>query len=72
MAPKAQTNFAKPKSSAYKDKTKPADVRLSNIQAAKGNGRIWWWKFKWNLLYWFLKRVISAEWVLVDSVLSEI
>ncbi|CAD7080020.1 unnamed protein product [Hermetia illucens] len=35
MAPKAQTNFAKPKSSAYKDKTKPADVRLSNIQAAK-------------------------------------
>lgn len=28
--------FVKPQAGAYKDKTKPADVRLSNINAAKG------------------------------------
>lgn len=28
---------AKPKGQAFKDKSKPADIRLSNINAAKGN-----------------------------------
>ena len=26
----------RPKTSAYKDKSKPTDIRLSNIRAAKG------------------------------------
>lgn len=37
MAPKAGGDSLKPNSSVYKDKSKPADVRLSNINAAKGN-----------------------------------
>lgn len=36
MAPKAKAVFAKPKGAAFKDKSKPADVRSSNINAAKG------------------------------------
>lgn len=36
MAPKANFVPVKPKGQAFKDKSKPADVRLSNIQAAKG------------------------------------
>lgn len=36
MAPKLQTGLVKPKSAAFKDKSKPADVRSSNINAAKG------------------------------------
>lgn len=36
MAPKAKTVSFKPKAQAFKDKSKPTDVRLSNIQAAKG------------------------------------
>lgn len=37
MAPKISSkNVAKPHSQAYKDKSKPADVRSSNINAAKG------------------------------------
>lgn len=28
--------MVKPQAGAYKDKSKPADVRLSNINAAKG------------------------------------
>ncbi|GAB0091315.1 T-complex protein 1 subunit delta [Sergentomyia squamirostris] len=35
MAPKNQLVRAKPQASAYKDKSKPADIRLSNINAAK-------------------------------------
>lgn len=37
MAPKAASIMAKPKGAAFKDKSKPADVRSSNINAAKGN-----------------------------------
>lgn len=36
MAPKARTVGIKPKAQTFKDKSKPTDVRLSNIQAAKG------------------------------------
>lgn len=36
MAPKAGNVALKPKGQAFKDKSKPTDVRLSNIQAAKG------------------------------------
>lgn len=36
MAPKGGLVKAKPVSQAYKDKSKPADVRSSNINAAKG------------------------------------
>lgn len=36
MAPKGVTVKAKPVGQAYKDKSKPADVRSSNISAAKG------------------------------------
>lgn len=32
-----QVQLQKPKTGAYKDKSKPADVRGSNINAAKGN-----------------------------------
>ncbi|KAH8391992.1 hypothetical protein KR215_012133 [Drosophila sulfurigaster] len=35
MAPKAKTVGIKPKAQTFKDKSKPTDVRLSNIQAAK-------------------------------------
>ncbi|XP_055382730.1 T-complex protein 1 subunit delta [Condylostylus longicornis] len=35
MAPKAPVNAAKPNGVVYKDKSKPADVRRSNINAAK-------------------------------------
>lgn len=35
MAPKAGGDSTKPNSSVYKDKSKPADIRLSNINAAK-------------------------------------
>lgn len=35
MAPKGVV-ARKPQGQAYKDKTKPADVRASNINAAKG------------------------------------
>lgn len=37
MAPKGGPVKAKPIGQAYKDKSKPADVRTSNISAAKGN-----------------------------------
>lgn len=36
MAPKAAAVNIKPTAKAFKDKSKPTDVRLSNIQAAKG------------------------------------
>lgn len=36
MTPKLDNVMMKPKGQAFKDKSKPADVRLSNIQAAKG------------------------------------
>lgn len=36
MAPKSVAAKLKPVGQAYKDKTKPDDVRSSNIQAAKG------------------------------------
>ena len=36
MAPKGGLVKAKPVGQAYKDKSKPADVRSSNIGAAKG------------------------------------
>lgn len=36
MAPKAGGDAAKVNSSVYKDKSKPTDIRLSNISAAKG------------------------------------
>lgn len=36
MAPKSGATMVKPKSAAFKDKSKPADVRTSNINAAKG------------------------------------
>lgn len=36
MAPKGGPVKIKPVGQAYKDKTKPADVRSSNISAAKG------------------------------------
>lgn len=36
MAPKGALVRPKPVSQAFKDKTKPADVRSSNISAAKG------------------------------------
>lgn len=36
MAPKAGTVARKPVGQAFKDKSKPQDVRLSNIHAAKG------------------------------------
>lgn len=36
MAPKAGGDSAKVNSAVYKDKSKPADIRLSNINAAKG------------------------------------
>lgn len=36
MAPKGGLVKAKPIGQAYKDKSKPADVRSSNINAAKG------------------------------------
>uniref|UniRef100_A0A1B0CSP2 T-complex protein 1 subunit delta n=1 Tax=Lutzomyia longipalpis TaxID=7200 RepID=A0A1B0CSP2_LUTLO len=35
MVPKNETQKAKPQASAYKDKSKPADIRMSNINAAK-------------------------------------
>lgn len=36
MAPKGATIKVKPAGQAFKDKSKPADVRSSNISAAKG------------------------------------
>lgn len=36
MAPKAGGDSAKVNSAVYKDKSKPTDIRLSNINAAKG------------------------------------
>lgn len=36
MAPKSAPVKVKPVGQAYKDKTKPADVRSSNIQASRG------------------------------------
>lgn len=36
MAPKGGLVRAKPVGQAFKDKSKPADVRSSNISAAKG------------------------------------
>lgn len=36
-APAAGGDANKTRGVAYKDKSKPADVRLSNINAAKGN-----------------------------------
>lgn len=36
MAPKAKSVSIKPQAKAFKDKSKPTDVRMSNIQAAKG------------------------------------
>lgn len=36
MAPKGGGDSAKVSSAVYKDKSKPADIRLSNINAAKG------------------------------------
>lgn len=36
-APKAAGDSNRNRSVAYKDKSKPADVRSSNINAAKGN-----------------------------------
>lgn len=36
MAPKSAPVRMKPVSQAFKDKSKPADVRSSNINAAKG------------------------------------
>lgn len=36
MAPKTGTSLVKPTGQAYKDKSKPADVRSSNINAARG------------------------------------
>lgn len=36
MAPKSAPVKVKPTGQAFKDKSKPADVRSSNIQAAKG------------------------------------
>lgn len=36
MAPKAGGDAGKVNSAVYKDKSKPADIRLSNINAAKG------------------------------------
>lgn len=33
----AKSQMPKPKGQAFKDKSKPADIRLSNINAAKGN-----------------------------------
>lgn len=36
MAPKAGGDAIKANSSVYKDKSKPTDIRLSNINAAKG------------------------------------
>lgn len=35
----AKSQMLKPKGQAFKDKSKPADIRLSNINAAKGNLR---------------------------------
>lgn len=37
MAPSIMNLVNKPKGQAFKDKSKPVEVRLSNIQAAKGN-----------------------------------
>lgn len=37
MAPKAGGDAGKVNSAVYKDKSKPADIRLSNINAAKGS-----------------------------------
>lgn len=39
MAPKVTPARLKPVGQAYKDKSKPADVRSSNINAAKGKMR---------------------------------
>lgn len=44
-APTGSGDTSKVRGVAYKDKSKPADVRKSNISAAKGN-----WKF-WNILF---------------------
>lgn len=49
MAPKAGGDSAKVNSNVYKDKSKPADIRLSNINAAKGR----------KILYFFSKYVIK-------------
>lgn len=41
MAPKTGFSATKPSGQAFKDKSKPADVRSSNINAARGNsGRL--------------------------------
>lgn len=37
MAPKVGFAKTKPTGQAFKDKSKPADVRSSNINAARGN-----------------------------------
>lgn len=37
VKPGAKAPMMKPKGQAFKDKSKPADIRLSNINAAKGN-----------------------------------
>lgn len=36
MSPSVMSLTGKPKGQTFKDKSKPAEVRLSNIQAAKG------------------------------------
>jgi hypothetical protein len=36
VAKAAAAKFTRPHETAYKDKTKPADIRHSNINAAKG------------------------------------
>lgn len=39
MAPKGAILRPKPVGQAFKDKSKPADVRMSNINAAKGENK---------------------------------
>lgn len=56
MAPKGAPAKMKPVGQAYKDKSKPADVRSSNINAAKGiylNGNCLV-KATWNSLEMYL------------------
>lgn len=53
MAPKAGAVRAKPKGAAFKDKSKPADVRSSNINAAKGIFIIFLIKLNKFLSKWF-------------------
>lgn len=41
MAPKAAGDAGRTNSAVYKDKSKPTDIRLSNINAAKGNQHLY-------------------------------